>query len=72
MSDMIGENCGKHGNEENKKEEECPPLERKKTNLVDGAYRIVFDQNNQNKFHTKTNVRDRSIENVHGDANFLP
>ena len=43
MNTRIGENCGKHGNEENKKEEECPPLERKKTNLVDGAYRIVFD-----------------------------
>ena len=60
------------GNEETKREEEDPVNERKKRNLVDGAYRIVFDQNSQNKFHTKTNIRDRSIDNVHGDANFVP
>lgn len=42
--------------------------ERKRRQLVDGAYRIVF--NNDNKFHTKTNIRDKSIENIHGDAGF--
>lgn len=42
--------------------------ERKRRQLVNGAYRIVFTDKNANQFHTRTNVRDRSIDNVHGDA----
>lgn len=38
--------------------------------IADGGYRIVFNKDNQTKFHTKTNIRDRSIDNIHGDANF--
>ena len=46
--------------------------ESKRRQIVDGAYRIVFNNNNTNQFHARTNIRDRSVENVHGDANFLP
>lgn len=74
QSYLLGDNCGKLGHEENKKEEDSLPNrsanERKRQQLVDSAYRIVFNQNNSNQFHTKTNIRDRSIENIHGDANF--
>ena len=67
---FIGSNCGKTGQEENhKEEEEADP--RKKSQLVDGAYRIVFNsQNNGSQFHNRINVRDKSLDNFHGDANF--
>ena len=39
---------------------------------MDGAYRIVFNNENQPTFHNRTNIRDRSIDNVHGDAGFIP
>lgn len=44
----------------------------RRTHLVDGAYRIVFNSDNQPTFHNRTNIRDRSIDNVHGDAGFIP
>jgi hypothetical protein len=55
--------------------------ERKRFQFVDGAYRMVFNANknreentNQppavNQFHTRTNIRDRSLDNWHGDADF--
>lgn len=47
-------------------------------NFVNGAYRIVFsDKKSSSKaqdligspvFHNRTNIRDRSIDNIHGDA----
>jgi len=44
--------------------------ERKRSKIVDGGYRIVFNNKNQSQYHNKTNIRDKSIDNVHGDANF--
>ncbi len=65
---IIGDNCGTVGYEESSKEEEEFKPEKKRQQLVDGAYRIIFNNENQNKYHTKTNVRDKSIDNFHGDA----
>jgi hypothetical protein len=65
---ILGDNCGTAGYEENSKEEEEFKPEKKRQQLVDGAYRIIFNNENQNKYHTKTNVRDKSIDNFHGDA----
>jgi hypothetical protein len=50
-----------------------PDTASRRAQLVDGAYRIVFNNNNPSGsggFHHRTNVRDRSIDNLHGDANF--
>ena len=61
--------------------------ERKRFQLVDGAYRIVFNKNSNNtenkpaasngttqlpsnQFHNRTNIRDRSLDNLYGDADF--
>ena len=57
------------GHEENTKEDEELMPERKRRQLHEGAYRIVFnDKDKVSTFHTKINVRDRSLDNFHGDA----
>ncbi|TNV85863.1 hypothetical protein FGO68_gene2314 [Halteria grandinella] len=59
------------------------PEERKRFHLVDGAYRMIFSNKNASNassqqqqpaqnYHTRVNVRDRSLDNFHGDANFQP
>ena len=66
-------NLRSRGNIEEVKKEEDVLIgsdPRKRQKLVDGAYRIVFNRDNQATFHTRTNVRDRSIDNFHGDAAF--
>jgi hypothetical protein len=40
---VIGENCGKVGHEENSKEEEELMPEKKRRQLTEGAYRIIFN-----------------------------
>ena len=52
----------------------------KQQNLANGGYRIIFSDKHKSdksklilspeKHHTKVNIRDNSLENFHGDANF--
>jgi len=52
--------------------QQAPGEERRRFQLVDGAYRIVFNKDKQQQYHAKVNIRDRSLDNIHGDANFVP
>lgn len=52
----------------------------KQNSMAEGGYRIIFSDKHTSakegmilspqKHHTKTNIRDRSLDNFHGDADF--
>jgi hypothetical protein len=71
VSLILGQVCGKMGHEDTRRiDDDLHPGSKRRLCQEGESYRMIFNNENRERFHTRTNVRDVSLDNLHGDAGF--